>query len=533
MNNNTENKTEFELLKDTFFLCLKNWYVFVATMALCLVLAVVYIKNATPVYNIKSKVVLRRNESIVGTGSIGKSQSLLSALGMSAGKENIEDETKKLSSHGYLRSVIDEMGLNIEYLETSFLGLFAKPLYEKTPIVIDADKSIADTLSAKSILFKLKIKEEKTLVEMICSGDNFGRFEITSFPSTLNTPLGDFTFSKTEHWGEYTKPLSMNINFANLDYMSQNYAKKLDVDFDKKTSDFMTMEFPSDNVPLAKNLLNNLIDNYNREWEIEKKTVNEKTTSFIDERLKLTDESLKLSDLNIKIFKNKYQLTDLEADVKYYYTVIGEMQPTVIEAKSQLGMVEITLDFIKKNKFEPIPLSLSPTSEKIAEVAAKYNELLQKRNDLAQSNDHSDIVKSYDAQINAERAAMIQTLNNTKDGLIVTIAELKKKEDELVKKIGDLPEVERDYLGLRREQEIQQAIYIFLLEMREETSVKGISLVPKLQVIDRPYVLNKKVSPSLLKTLLVVLFFGGFVLPAAIIRSKPSEKKLFSKKTKQ
>jgi hypothetical protein len=59
-----------------------------------------------------------------------------------------------------------------------------------------------------------------------------------------------------------------------------------------------------------------------------------------------------------------------------------------------------------------------------------------------------------------------------------------------------------------------------MLEMREQMAVKGINLLPKLKVIDAPYVLNKQASPRLLNVALIVFVLGGGI-PLALIYGLP------------
>jgi hypothetical protein len=67
-----------------------------------------------------------------------------------------------------------------------------------------------------------------------------------------------------------------------------------------------------------------------------------------------------------------------------------------------------------------------------------------------------------------------------------------------------------------------------MLEMREQMAVKGINLLPKLKVIDAPYVLNKQASPRLLNIALVVFVLGGG-MPLALIYGIPLLKVLRKK----
>jgi uncharacterized protein involved in exopolysaccharide biosynthesis len=530
--NNSENKSERQQIQELLALCVKKWYVFAVTMVLCVAAAMVYMKVKTPVRSVLAKVNIRHNESLLGS-AISQGQSMLSAFGFGVGSENVEDESNKLGSQGYIRDMIKDLGLNTEYRETRFLGLYKKKLYEKSPVVVAAAETMADTL-LKPITFKVEVKENLTKIKMTVDKKTVGTYEITSFPSVLQTIYGEFTVSRSQYYDDYEKPVTLKILYSSYDYMAQIYSEIISVDFQKKTSDMIDLGVESENVHLAKAILNRLIDNYNERWDIEKQQVAQRTLAFIDERLQLVSDSLASADLDIQRFKTKYNLTDIEADVKYYFTLSGELQPAIIEAKAQSGMVDVAIDFVKdeKNRYLPLPLSLSPENTQIAEIIAKYNELLQKRNDFNKSGAQSGIAKSIDEQIEANRKALLQTLYNTKEGLKITVAELNRKEAEVNRKIGNIPDIEKDYVHLKRTQEIQQTIYIFLREMREESGARGISLLPKLQIIDPPYIVNKPVSPNRMKVLLAVLFFGGFVFPVGAIKGIP-QIKLYLRKRKE
>jgi uncharacterized protein involved in exopolysaccharide biosynthesis len=279
----------------------------------------------------------------------------------------------------------------------------------------------------------------------------------------------------------------------------------------------------SEHVVLAKKILTEVIDVYTNEWESDKDLVTAKTLAFINDRLKLVSADLAQADQAIQNFKDQYKLTDIEADVKYYFTLSGELQPNLIEVESQLKTIDLIVDFVTddKNKYSLFPLGSSIGNEAIANIIAKYNEALSKRNEMYKNNSQSAFVKEYNTQVESQRDVLLRSVDNVKQGLQITLSNLKKKELEINQKIGKIPTVERDYIQLKREQELQQTVYIFLLEMREQTGVKGVSLLPKLKVIDEPYVVNKPVEPNMMKVALVTLFFGGVVFPLSAIYGFP------------
>jgi len=518
----TSPKNELESIKEKLQFLIKYWYYFVISMVICCSLGYIYYKIATPVWNVMSKVLLRHDESISGVNAIGKGNSVLSAFGLGGGGENIEDESIKLGSQGFVKKVIKTHYLNIEYTKPKFLGLIKQKLYDKSPIVMSVDESIADTLSAL-LFFNLTIKENGVKIVLKANKTKIGSYEINTYPAEINTPYGKMTFVKSEYYDKYEKPLKIKILYTNYDYMAQVYRENIKVDFEKKTSDIINMEMRADNVPWAKNILNELVNNYNREWIEDKNTVTGKTLSYIDERLKMSSDELLKADLDIKQFKNKYNLTDIEADVKYYFAMSGELQPAILEAETQLNMIETVADFVRddKNQFALIPFSGAINNESVSAAIVNYNTLLTKRNDMYKSSTQSIFAKSFDNDIEMQRKTIIQSLDNVKNALKLALKNLRAQEKQMTVNLGKIPEVEQDYVRLKREQELQQTIYIFLLEMREQTGVKGVNLLPKLKYIDEPYPENDPVSPDKIKIALCVLLFGGAVLPLSSIYMLP------------
>jgi len=516
-----ENKSEFEQVKDTIFLWLKHWYYFVISMAVCLILAFVYLKVKTPVMEVTAQVSLRHDESLMGGSSQSNNQSLLSAFGLGRSSQNIEDESLKMGSEGYLKKVVRKFALNFDYKESKFLGLVKNEMYDQSPVVLSVDEAISDTIAAP-VFFTLNVKKDQTTITMKYLKKVIGKYEVTTFPSVLETPLGAFTISKSEYFDKYEKPMKIKVLYTNFDYMTQIYQTAIKVDFQKKNSDLILLSMNSENVVLAKKLLNEIIGIYNAEWLSDKDTVTAKTLAFINDRLTSVDEELLRADKAIQNFKDHYKLTDIGADVKYYLTLSGELQPKILEAESQSKMADLIVDYVKdeRNKYSLLPLP-SMANQAMAEMINNYNYALTMRNNMFKTDKQSDLVKEYDTQVRLQREALLKTIDNVKKGLQIAVNDLKNKESEIKSKMGEVPTIEKDYAQLRREQELQQGIYMFLLEMREQTGVKGVSLLPKLKVIDAPYVINKPVEPSLVKVAITTLFFGGILFPLFAIYGFP------------
>lgn len=479
--------------------------------------------------NVAAQVNIRQDESLAGSASVSRNSSILSAFGLRGGSQNIEDETIKMGSQGYVKKIVRKYALNFEYTQTEFLGLSKTKLYDQSPVIMSVDEAVSDTIFP--LIFILDIKKQQTDVKMKLGRKVIAKYEVNSFPSILETPFGAFTISKSEYFDEKRLPLKIQVFCSNYDFMTQIYRSAIKVSFEKKSSDLIQLSMNTENVKLAKTILNELIKNYNDEWLADKNIVTDKTQIFIDERLKTVYEDLMQADQAIQNFKNLHNLTDIEADVKYNYTLSGGLQQVLLEAETQLKLIDYYVSLVSNdaNKYSSIPLLIN-TNPAMAEAIVKYNEVLTQRNDAYKTPSQSSIVKNLNEKVEAQRETFLTSIGIAKKGFQITVDDIKKKESEVKNKIGKIPGIEKIYLQLKREQELHQAVYIFLLEMQEETGVKGVTLLPKLKVIDEPYVINQPVEPRLLKVAITTLFFGGLLFPLSAIYGFPLIKNYMRRK---
>jgi len=527
-----ENKTEKEQIIAFLLMCLKNWYYFVISMAICVSMAVIYIKVKTPVWKVAAKVSLTDDDSLMGSGGIGQSKSLMSAFGMGSGKQNVEDESNKMASHGYIKKVIKNLDLNKVYKLSKNFGITKKPLYDKSPLIISTEPLLADTLIGVAE-FIIDVKDKLTNVKLKYDKKIIGKYEINTFPYVMETAIGKFTLLKSNYYDDYEKPCKIKAIFTSYDFMAQSYMEMLEIDFEKKNSDIINMNLNHENVVLAKQLLNETIKVYNAKWQEHKDITSYKTADFIDQRLLTVEKELRMVDGSIELFKDKNNLTDIEADLTYYFKVNAELQVLLVEAEIQLKTFDIIYDFVTEEdkKYSLIPFSTTTLDPSLAEVINLYNEKLIERNEWHKhSKIATDAIQAMDEQIELQRKNLIQSLVNIQKGMKISLAELKQKEQGIDSKIGNIPFVEKEYINLKRAQKIQETIYLFLVEKREETQIKAVSLMPKLKVIDEPFFFIKPVSPSPKKIAILVLFFGGALFPLSIIYFIPQFKKYRNKR---
>ena len=146
-----------------------------------------------------------------------------------------------------------------------------------------------------------------------------------------------------------------------------------------------------------------------------------------------------------------------------------------------------------------------------------YNELMLQRMALASNaKPNNKALKMLDEQIDAMRATIATSVVKAYDNLEVAIREQRSKLNKAMGRLGSVPEQEREFLNMKRQQQVKQQLYMFLLQKREETAMMLANATPKGIIVDEAFALNAPVNLSRKMILLIALFIGLCIPPALL-----------------
>ena len=112
--NETE-KSSFDI-RTLYTMVVLNWKWFVLSLIVCLSLAVVYLKLATPIYQANVKLLIKEDQSNSNRGYAGKSQLLASStLGIMTNSAGIDNEMVILGSSNLASETVKDLKLYVNY----------------------------------------------------------------------------------------------------------------------------------------------------------------------------------------------------------------------------------------------------------------------------------------------------------------------------------------------------------------------------------------------------------------------------------
>ena len=114
---------------------------------------------------------------------------------------------------------------------------------------------------------------------------------------------------------------------------------------------------------------------------------------------------------------------------------------------------------------------------------------------------------------------VLQGLNSSIKGLDVQLSKARSQANESAGELGKVPTEEREARELLRQQGIQNTLYTFLLEKREENALVLAATTPKGKIVDHAYAQSTPISPNRLVTLALALM-ASLLLPLLLVYMK-------------
>lgn len=389
-------------------------------------------------------------------------------------------------------------------------------LYDEAPLSLTADDVTNENL-AEDVEFSVSIHDDKIKVSVESVNMDKQKLTFSSLPAEIKLPVGNFTLDHAIN--QRTESLKLNITYHPAGWVAEKLAEDFLIEESSKTSNVIELSCTDYEKNRGRNMLDKLVAIYNRDADAYKKNEANKTLSFLDVRINNVIHELAEVENKIEEYKSKNKLMDIEHDVAFYVEQMKELQTKLIELEAQSNVVDMMNDFVKNpdNKYNLVPVLLSAQEGEKGSVLSKYNELLLERARVIQNSTiNNPLVGTLTEQVDKMRGSVLKTIGNAKEGMRLSIKDIKSKEQLIYDKMNNYPVAERQFVELKRKQEITQGVYLILLQKREETALVLGQVRDKARVLDPAYVKSKPVGPRKLFAL-IGMFALTLVVPVVYL----------------
>lgn len=498
-------------IRDFFVRCFKNWYWFLLSICLCIGATLLYIFTTTPNYEVSSTFVIRNGENGEGSAEMN----VLQLMGM-GGNKQVSDELEIYTSRSLMEQAIKELGLQTEYRKKEKMRWVGQ--YPNQDVTIRYPYQFCDTLRHRIDIDLVRKKDYyKVIVDM-----NIGRKHIKSKHAlfSLNEPIETCIGAIELHENNpLEKGDKIHITTLPLPVVVDMYRAEIDVKQVKKESNVIRISTTTDMPRRSISLIKCLTNLYNFDAIIDKNTMATNTKEFIDDRLGVISQELDSVELAVEQYKSTNSITSLSEEAKIYLENAGNYQKELVRIETQLNLTAYIRDFLldESNINRLIPTNLGVSDEGLMSLANTYNQLVLRQMRIERSaTKDNPMSEQLDSQIEAMRSNLLTTIETVRNTLLITKNDLTRQQEQFNTRIREIPEQERAYISIHRQQQIKQNIYIYLYQKREENALTLASTVMPAKVIDQPQASSNAVSPKT-KPLLLLALILGCAIPLGIM----------------
>jgi capsular exopolysaccharide synthesis family protein len=488
---------------------LKNWKWFLISVIIALIIGHLKIRYSVPEYAATTKIQILQDENSSSELSALKDLEALTG----GGSSNVEDELEILNSKSNFIEVVKDLKLNVRIFEKG--SIVDSEFYQNAPFVISFTTPDS-SLHKQGHFFRIEVASPTTFRYYKEDQETFKLFD---FGKNIPSKIGNIVITPAIDGIEKLSGRTFEVNVQPVMTAAKFFQNKILLELLDENSTIVNISI-LDNVPKrAIDVLNNLVINYNEKGVIDKKAVADRTSLFINKRISDISSNLSNVDQRAEDFKSNRGLTNIVSQADLNMNLGAETEQQLQNASIQLDIASSMQEIVNsQDGYEVLPSNIGLSDLSISNTTAKYNELVAERNRLLESsNEKNPIIVNLDQELGSLKRNMQSSLNSMTNNLGLRVNNLSKQKSTITSRIYSAPRNERALRDITRKQQTTEALYLYLLQRREESQIAYASASPKSDTIDSSYIVSGKPESPKPTLIFLSFFILGLLLPFSII----------------
>ena len=492
----------------------QKWHYFVISFVGFILAAFLYMKIMLPVYEATSSILIKQPQvdptqqglqNIVSGDFFGSPSTISTEIGI-------------INSRTVVMAAIRKLDLENSYWASK--NFIYYPLYkEKIPFRVEVKSIIKPVYDSK---FHLELIDENTF-ELSCSIDkvelpDFEYDKIHKFGEKIVCPQFSIVINRVDSVKFNEEKYKFVINDTNTlitSFLSEITVASLD-----KDANIAVLTMDDNLYARANDFLDAMAEAYlNMDVKDKTETAN-LTLRFVDDQLDKTSSMLSQVENELQAFKERKGIIDISSEEQAGLDRVTALDEDKAKMAIELKSLDYIYDYVTKNKnLENLAPSVYGTDDALLiSLVEKLEDLQNKKKGLSYGTKiKTPAIKIIDSEIEDVKKSLVENLQNIRNKLKVALKEQNDQISDYEGTFKKMPAIEKELVGIQRQFDVNQNIYVFLLQKKAETQIAKATVISDNKVLD--YATSDILHPVSPKKVIVIVLTLLFALlvPSMII----------------
>ena len=486
--------------KPLLYKLLRNWWLLLIGLALGYLAAKLYLRYRVVTYEVSAVIQIEEDKA---TGI--SEQVIVREFGYED-EQSLETEIQRMKSRSLLKTIVEELRLDVRFFTNGRVKNVDLYGVDNLPVSL-TDEEVFPTAYGQQIVLR------------ILGGGRFSFGNETNLDTfRIGVPFTNSfgTFIVNKNLGAPPVINEMIVQFQDPERVARSYASRLQIN-PISASNLLEMNLVDEVPERAADVIRGVIVTYDSITINERNQGTIKTIDFIDERIREFNRDLNAVEERAEDFiRNNNLLVDIPTNLQLQLDNLRSQESTLASLRLQLASVDNIGKYIQSSDrdYSLIPFSGEAANLDVGRLVEQYNTLLIEREELlSTAGPTNPAVLALQNPLDDLENDILDALIQVRESITQQIAEVEAESNAILGQIRGVPGQRRELLGIEREQQIKEQLYLYLLQKREETGLTQAVTESGLRIVENPIV-EGPVGPASNQIYLLCLSLG-FLLPVA------------------
>ncbi|MDZ7846880.1 MAG: GNVR domain-containing protein [Owenweeksia sp.] len=251
-----------------------------------------------------------------------------------------------------------------------------------------------------------------------------------------------------------------------------------------------------------------------------KNEIAQNTLQFISSELVSIEDSLNRVESVLQRFRTENKIVNLSSEGKEVYERLSQLEQQYSLQKTKARYYNYLDTYLSKDReIDAIvaPSAMGVEDPVLIEIIGNLTELYVQRKSMnAGMTNINPRARELDARIESARSVLEESLDNLQESTSIAMEQIEERIDKLERELSRFPKTERELLNIRRKFELNENLYVFLMQKKAETGIALASNTADNRIIDEAIVSETPVKPKPGRNYAIGLVLG-LLLPAGFL----------------